>query len=634
MRTLTRETTNKIDQTVQLNGWVHQRRDHGKLIFIDLRDRTGLMQIVFQPEQGDEAYQQAKKLHLEDVVRVEGQVVKRQSGMENDQIATGKIELLGQQLTILNRAEPIPFEINGEGEFNVNEETRLKYRYLDLRRPAMRERLVLRSRLANTTRQYFLEHDFVEVETPLFTKSTPEGSRDFIVPARTQPGKFYALPQSPQQYKQLLMSAGVERYFQIARCIRDEDLRADRGFEHTQIDMEMSFVEQEDVMNMMERLLIHLVKEVAPHKKIQQEPFPRYSYQEAMEQYGADKFDARKNPDDPDELAFAWVMNFPALTRDEETGKWTYEHNPFTGLPSRDADYVKSLDLNTLDEPEVEKRLAQLSSFQYDLVCNGYELGGGSVRIHDPELLARIFQIIGHDRDTVEEQFGHMLQAFKLGTPPHGGMALGLDRIAMIFANQPNIKEVIAFPQTGSGRTAVMDAPSEVAPGQLAELGISLAGSISDSALQQIQDLLDSKDIEYELIQHEAVTTSEQAAEVRGDELKQGAKALVMRTKEGTFFMTVISAASKLDSKKIRTAMGTKKTKFADKEDLKKLTGLEPGAVPPFGNLFQLKTIVDKRLLENEIVVFNAGSHTNSIRLKSKDLMRCIPAQIEDVCEA
>jgi len=454
------ETTEKTGQLVKLNGWVHSRRDHGKIIFIDLRDKSGLIQIVFLPE-NKEIYQLANALRPEWVISLEGKVQNRPKGMENPKIPTGKIEVAVEKLEILNQAKTPPFEISEEKE--INEEVRLKYRYLDLRRERMKNNLILRHKVVKFIRDFMNDKGFLEIETPILTKATPEGARDYIVPSRIYPGKFYALPQSPQQYKQLLMVAGLEKYFQIARCFRDEDTRGDRQPEFTQLDIEMSFITQDDILNLIEELYIEIAEKVA-HKKVLQKPFPKFTYKEAMEKFSDDKFDLRKEKD-PDVLAFAWVVDFPLFEK-TETKELTSSHHPFTAPKDGDLHLLKS------NNP---KDLLKIRSWQHDLVCNGYEVGGGSIRITNPKIQSRIFEILGHSKEEIHRKFGHLLTAFEYGVPPHGGIATGIDRLLSILADEPNIREIMAFPKTGDGRDLMMSAPNEVSPAQLKELRIKAA---------------------------------------------------------------------------------------------------------------------------------------------------------------
>ena len=570
-----------IGQRVKLAGWVHSRRDHGGVIFIDLRDREGLTQVVFRPEENAEVAKAAHHLRDEDVIQVEGRVAPRLTGTENPKLATGEIEVLPARLTILNRAEVLPFPLDGEVS---NEDLRLTYRYFDLRRPQLSRNLRIRHRVAKATRDYLDEQGFIEVETPVLSKSTPEGARDFLVPSRLLPGKFYALPQAPQQYKQLLMVGGVEKYFQIAKCFRDEDLRADRQPEFTQIDIEVSFVRPEDIYALTEGMLASIFK--ATRGIDIPTPFPRMTYHEAVDTFGSDKPDRRfgmklvdlgdvfegtgiklfqnalttggvakainaknfanltigqsdeltaiaknfgakglafikiengewKSPlvkffsqkeraglqeklqieegdlvlfaADKSEIAcevlgrlrlriaeiqgltkgseqldFLWVTEFPLLQFDATENKWNAVHHPFT-RPHAD-------DLTLLEE----KRYKQMRAEAYDVVLNGVEIGGGSIRIHEPELQAKMFAVLGVSEEDQQIMFGHLLRAFRLGAPPHGGIALGLDRLVMLICGEESIREVMAFPKNNRGQDLMSQSPAEVDPRQLRDLGIRL----------------------------------------------------------------------------------------------------------------------------------------------------------------
>jgi aspartyl-tRNA synthetase len=395
------------------------------------------------------------------VLEIAGVVQARGEKQINKNSPTGTVEVLAKNIKILSVAETPPFEIDNE-ERQANEELRLKYRYLDLRHNRMSKNLALRHEVVKATREFFYNNNFWEIETPILSKSTPEGARDFLVPSRKYPGTFFALPQSPQQYKQLLMVAGTERYFQIARCFRDEDSRGDRQPEFTQLDLEMSFAEREDVMAVNEAALIEVVKKSAPEKKIQEIPFPRLSYKEVVEKYGTDRPDLRKDKNDPNLLAFCWIIDFPFFEKTDEGG-WTFTHNPFS-LPKPEY----------LDDMMAEKNIGEILTTQYDVVLNGYEIGGGSIRAHRPEILKKTFEIMGYKEKEIESQFGHMLEAFKFGAPPHGGIAWGLDRIVMLLAGEPNIREIIAFPKTADVRDPLMDGPSEVSEEQLKELHLKV----------------------------------------------------------------------------------------------------------------------------------------------------------------
>jgi aspartyl-tRNA synthetase len=452
-RTLVLESTNKIDQIVLLQGWVDTLRDHGKILFFDLRDRSGIVQVVTD---------QKLNLGKEYVVEIEGKVVKRPPKMVNKNIPTGEVEVKVEKIKVLARATALPFPIEGEGH-EIDEEVRLKYRYLDLRRSRLTKTIRLRHKIIKYIRDFLDKLDFVEIETPILTKATPEGARDFVVPSRLQPGEFYALPQSPQQYKQLLMVAGFERYYQIARCFRDEDPRADRAYgEFTQLDLEMSFTPAVQIRQVVEDLYISLVKKFFPEKKISQIPFPVLAYDEVMKKYKTDKPDLRKDKNDKNELAFAWIVDFPVFEWKETEKRWDAVHHPFTSPKPEDKKLIFG------------KNFAKARADQYDFVLNGFEIGGGSIRITDPILQSKIFEIMGHTKTDIQKKFGHLLEAFKYGVPPHGGIAPGIDRFLMVVLNQPSLREVIAFPTNSSGQTAVMQAPTPITAEQLKELHLKI----------------------------------------------------------------------------------------------------------------------------------------------------------------
>ena len=460
-----KDLKDNIGKEVTIAGWVDVRRDQGKMVFFDMRDMTGKVQCVALPSHA-EATEKAKEIRPEWVLEITGLVNKRPEKNIKKEVLNGEVELEVTGIEVLNKAETPPIEVGTDG-YEVGEEHRLKYRYLDLRRTRMQNNIRIRHKTVKFIRDFMDRENFIEVETPILTKSTPEGARDYIVPARLWPGTFYALPQSPQQYKQLLMAAGVEKYFQIAKCMRDEDGRGDRQPEFTQFDLEMSFVEREDVMAVNEKLLIEIVKTFYPEKKIQEIPFPRITYREAMEKYGNDRPDFRKDKADKNLLAFGWVIDFPFFERTDKSdnpqaeGEWTFTHNPFSRPQTEHMEMLLS-----------KKDIGNILTTQYDVILNGYEIGGGSIRNHEPEALRKVFEIMGYPADRIEKNFGHMLEALGSGCPPHGGIAWGLDRLVMLLQNEPNIREVMAFPKTGEGKDLMMNSPSEVSEKQLKELGI------------------------------------------------------------------------------------------------------------------------------------------------------------------
>lgn len=459
-RTYIKDLGEKVGEEVVISGWVDVRRDQGKMVFMDMRDMTGKVQCVVLPNH-PEAIEQVKDVRTEWVLSVKGLVSKRPERNVKAGVLNGDIELEILSIEVLNESLTVPFDI-GKDTREINEEVRLKHRYVDLRSDRMQKNIRNRHKVIKFIRDFLDTESFIEVETPILTKSTPEGSRDYVVPARLYPGKFYALPQSPQQYKQLLMTGGVEKYFQIARCMRDEDTRGDRQPEFTQLDLEMSFVEREDVMELNEKLLIELVTKLYPEKKIQQIPFPRFTYKEAMEKYNSDKPDIRENKEDLNLLAFCWVIDFPFFEK-TDTGAWTFTHNPFSRPKPEHLEWLMN-----------KENIGEILTSQYDVALNGMEIGGGSIRNHNPKALEKVFEIMGHSLDGIQKNFGHMMTAFSLGTPPHGGIAWGLDRLIMLLQNEPNIREVIPFAKTGEGKDPMMDSPSEISEEQLLELGINV----------------------------------------------------------------------------------------------------------------------------------------------------------------
>jgi len=440
---------------VVLCGWVANRRDHGKLIFIDIRDRFGITQVVFIPNDSPQAHQNAQELRAEFVIRLKGKVNPRPKGTINDKIPTGAVEVLAQELEILNPSLTPPFEILDE--LDITEEMRLKYRYLDLRRKKVLDNFLLRHKLYAIINNFMPQRGFISCETPILTKSTPEGARDYLVPSRLNPGQFYALPQSPQLFKQILMVAGIDRYYQIAKCFRDEDLRADRQPEFTQLDLEMSFLDEEDVFVLIEEMMQLIFKEL---KNIELKiPFERIAYDEAMRKYSSDKPDLRQ--ENNCEFAFAWIKDFPLFKYNQEEKRWESEHHPFTAPADPDMD-------------NLEKNPDKVKSRSYDLVLNGVELGSGSIRIHNQKLQQRIFNIIGINEKEAGERFGFLLEAFQFGAPPHGGFAFGIDRLLAIIAQEASIREVIAFPKNQKAACPLTSAPSDVEEKQLKELNLTI----------------------------------------------------------------------------------------------------------------------------------------------------------------
>ncbi len=456
-RILTKETNKKVGEKIKLAGWVQSIRSHGKIIFFDLRDCSGVAQIVFTSQDNPTLYSQAKEVKPEWVVEIEGEVRERPEQMRNEEIETGNIEIKALSLKIFSKAKTLPFPIDTEG-YEIGENHRLEYRYLDLRRQRLKRNLEMRHKIIKFARDFLCQEGFIEIETPLLTKSTPEGARDFVVPSRNYPGNFYALPQSPQQYKQLLMVAGIEKYFQVARCCRDEDPRGDRQPEFTQLDLEVSFWDEKEIMGLAERLYTNLIKELFPEKKIMAVPFPVITYQEAMEKYKTDRPDIRNKAD---ELAFCFVVNFPMFEYKEGDKRWGAMHNPFTRPKTEDIEKIKN------DKKNV-------TAYQYDLVLNGEEIGGGALRSYQPEILEAVFESLGYGKDEIREQFGHLLQAFEYGVPPHGGMAFGVDRLLAVLMNEPSIREVIAFPKTGDNKDLMMNSPASITEEQLKELHLKI----------------------------------------------------------------------------------------------------------------------------------------------------------------
>ncbi len=438
---------------VTLNGWVESIRDLKNKYFITLRDRYGKVQVIVPGE-----IKEAKQITTESCIAIEGKVKDRPKGQENKELASGKVEVEAKKIEIFSIAQKLPFDYK-----TAAEDIRLQYRYLDLRMNSrLKKNLEIRHKVIEFIRNYLGKEGFLEIQTPILTKSSPEGARDFIVPSRIHPGKFYALPQSPQQYKQLLMVAGLDKYFQIAPCMRDEDPRAYRSpGEFYQLDLEMSFIKQKDILDLIEKMFIEMIKKILPEKKFTKIPFPILTYEEAVKKYGSDKPDLRKDKKDPNELAFCWIIDFPLFEEELENGHYAPKHHMFTS--------PKEQDLKFLNKKEAHKA----KSYQHDLVLNGFEVGGGSVRIHDPEMQSKIFDLIGFDEQH-KKYFSHMLTAFKYGVPPHGGIAPGIDRLLMVLLGEPNLREVIAFPKNKEGKELVTGAPDVVFDEQLKDAHIKL----------------------------------------------------------------------------------------------------------------------------------------------------------------
>lgn len=462
-RIYTKNILEREGKEVVLAGWVSARRDHGKLIFLDLKDIQGVVQLVISGKSSKEVCDKAQNIRDGWVILISGKVQKRPANMKNPDIETGEFEVPVTHLEILNKAKTAPFDLEGDG-YDISEELRLKYRYLDLKRPRMKQNMLIKQDFKLGIINFLTTHGFLHVDTPILTKSTPEGARDFIVPSRNYLGTFYALPQSPQQYKQLLMVGGIEKYFQFARCFRDEDLRQDRLLEFEQLDIEMSFVDEEEVLNLTENLVVYVTEKIL-NKNIQEKPFPRLTYEEAIKKYKTDKPDLRKDKNDKNSMAYLFIVNFPMFEKTKD-GLIAPSHHPFTAV--NEEDILKLSD---------KKKIFEVRARQYDLVLNGQEIFGGSIRAYKPEILMKIFNVLGYSQEETQEKFSYLLEAFEYGTPPHGGIAAGSDRWLATMLGEKSIREVVAFPTTGNGHTSVMDAPSIVNTIQLKELGLQLTKS-------------------------------------------------------------------------------------------------------------------------------------------------------------
>jgi len=459
-------TEGDIDKEVVLCGWVASRRDHGKLIFIDLRDRYGITQVIFLPSANAATYEGGKRLRNEDVIKVKGVVSRRPQKTENPKISTGLIEVAAGELDILSAAEDLPFNI--EDDIEVGEEIRLRHRYLDLRRASVYQKLALRHKLNQSFRKFLNNREFLEIETPYLTKSTPEGARDYLVPSRLQANKFYALPQSPQLFKQILMVSGVDKYYQIVRCFRDEDLRRDRQPEFTQLDIELSFLEEEDIYSLTENMFSDVFSECLGVKL--KTPFLRLSHREAIEKYGTDKPDIGEG-----DYRFIWIVDFPMFEWNSEETRWQPCHHPFTSPKEEDSVSLLSGAGPKPTEPSEKGGVVSKEKARaYDLVLNGAEIASGSIRINSSRLQKKIFQILKISEQEAQKKFGFLLRSFKYGVPPHGGIAFGLDRLCAIISGSESIRDVIAFPKTQKGSCLLSDAPTEIDAAQLKELNLKL----------------------------------------------------------------------------------------------------------------------------------------------------------------
>jgi len=436
---------------VLIKGWVDTVREHGKIIFLEIRDITGTVQTLSTAQ--DKNFDTLKKVSKEYCVEIKGKVSARPKGTENKNSPAGSVEIKIDEFKILNKCLPLPFDLENP---NTNEEVRLKYRYLDLRRPQMQRNLILRSKVIKIIRDFLFKEGFNEFETPILAKSTPEGARDYVVPSRTQPGKFFALPQSPQLFKQLLMVAGFEKYFQIAKCMRDEDLRSDRQPEFTQLDIEMSFVEQKEIIDLTEQLLKKIWKDfLGINIKI---PFQKITYEDSVKKYKTDRPDLRKDKNNLKEFAFCWIVDFPAFEYSTENKRFVASHHPFT-----------KPEMNSFNKDHKTAK-----SLAYDIVLNGVEIGGGSIRIHEEEIQSKVFEFLGINKKEQREKFGFLLDALKFGAPPHGGIALGLDRLIQIIAGADSIREVIAFPKNKEAKDLMIDTPNSLSIKQLKDIHIKL----------------------------------------------------------------------------------------------------------------------------------------------------------------
>ncbi|KKP38021.1 MAG: Aspartate-tRNA ligase [Candidatus Peregrinibacteria bacterium GW2011_GWA2_33_10] len=711
---------NELDKThinshVTLAGWVNKSRDHGGIVFIDLRDREGITQVVFDPSHNQDAHNIAEKVKNESVIQIKGKVRQRPAEMINTKIKTGEIEILADEIKILNLSETPPFEISQDKK--INEELRLKFRYLDLRRERMKNNIIRRHQIIKYIRDYFDKNGFIEVETPILIKGTPEGSREYIVPSRIYPGQFYVLPQSPQQLKQLLMVAGMDRYFQIARCFRDEDQRGDRQPEFTQLDIEMSFVEREDVININEQALIELTEKFLPNKKIMNKPFPRITWQEAMENYGSDKPDIRfdlkiqdisdiakdcgfqvfentiknkgvvkvlKVPNATDFtrteiseleeiaknfgaqglayismennelkspilkflneksleeikkrvklenkdivffvadkfqttceslgwvrlacakklklinenlLAYCWVIDFPLFEWSTDDNRLVSAHHPFTSPKLEDIHLLEN-------EPEKVRAIA------YDIVLNGNEVGGGSIRIHDSKLQSKIFDILKISKQDSQKRFGHLLKAFTFGAPPHGGIAWGLDRLIMLIQNEPNIREVIAYPKDQKAKDLMTGAPSTLPKIQTDEVHIKVTTIIEEGIIGHLKEYFTKNHIWYEIIDLKKENSDTQV------------KTQLFKNENDEYFISVTSKDEEINLDNLKKQAKTNKIEKASPDEVEGVTQCLPDYLHPIGNLYNIRTFLSENIKNADIISY-AINEDKGIRMKSNDL--------------
>jgi aspartyl-tRNA synthetase len=729
-----------IGKEVVLNGWVSTCRDHGGIIFIDLRDRFGITQIVFDPKEDGDSHNLAEKLRREDVVGVSGKVRKRLEGMENHNLETGEIEVVINKVEVFSKAATPPIEV--DDRVNINDEIRLRYRYLDLRRPKVIKNLVKRHKIINAGREYFNKMGFLEVTTPMLVKSTPEGARDYVVPSRMSPGKFYALPQSPQLYKQILMVAGFDRYYQVATCLRDEDLRADRQPEHGQFDFEMSFVSSDDIRDFVNGLFKHIFKQV---EGIDLPDFPIFSYEEAIDKYGTDKPDIRYdlflkdvteimknsefsvfkdvikdggvikciNPEkdfgraevdgyikfcqengskgmawmkvtdsgldsnivkyfpkevqddiikatgakpgstlmfiadkkkacndiisrlrqkvakdlklyDEKEFRFCWVKDFPLFAYNEDEERWEPEHHMFS-MPK--PEFVD----------DFEKRPGEVIGDLWDLVLNGVELGSGSVRVSNPKVQERIMKLIGLSLEEANRKFGFLLEAYKYGGPPHGGMGLGIDRIIALMCGTNDIREVIAFPKNKNAECPMDGCPSEIDESQLKELHVKTdiikvgaRGFLSVSSTA-VTDYLDEQDIMYKKQPHsKSVHSVNEIAKERNVKPDEIARVMVL-TDGGDYFMAIVPGNKDVNLKKTAAAFGKEKLEPATKEQILNVTGYPMDAVSPFLQKKKLPAVVDKAFTFYKQCSFSSGDPSLGIMMECKKLIEMLDAKVESV---